>query len=56
MPFQVLNAVFLSSDAAGDVPQGGVVRLEPGVALATFLAYVVVTTVVAGALLRTRDV
>jgi ABC-2 type transport system permease protein len=55
MPFQVLNAVFLSSDAAGDRP-GGVVPLEPGVALITFLAYVVVTTAVAGALLRTRDV
>lgn len=56
MPFQVLNAVFLSRDAASEAPQGGVVPLEPGVALVTFLAYVTVTTVVAAVLLRTRDV
>jgi hypothetical protein len=55
MPFQVLNAVFLSEDAMSEGPSM-VVPLEPGVALVTFLAYVVVTTVVAGVLLRTRDV
>lgn len=55
MPFQVLNAVFLSEDAMSEGPSM-VVPLEPGVALATFLGYVVVMTVAAGVLMRTRDV
>lgn len=55
MPFQVLNAVFLSEDAVSQGP-GTFVPLDPGVALFTFLAYVVVTTAIAGVLLRTRDV
>lgn len=57
MPFQVLNAVFLSSDAAGEVAQGrGVAPLDPGIALVTFLGYVTVITVAAGILMRKRDV
>lgn len=57
MPFQVLNAVFLSGDASGEIAQGrGVAPLDPGVALVTFLGYVVVITVAAGILLRKRDV
>lgn len=55
MPFQVLNAVFLSEEAIDEAPRM-FVPLDPGIALLTFLAYVAVTTAVAAVLMRTRDV
>jgi ABC-2 type transport system permease protein len=56
LPFQALNALFLSEDVLANAPEGMATPLEPSVALAVFLAYVLVATVTAGSLLRVRDV
>lgn len=56
LPFQALNAVFLSSEMRAMVPAGRMVPLDPLVALGTFLAYVAVAIVAAAFLLRVRDV
>jgi ABC-2 type transport system permease protein len=56
LPFQALNALFLSEDVLTNAPEGMATPLEPSVALAVFLAYVFVATVTAGSLLRVRDV
>ncbi|TVR29165.1 MAG: ATP-binding cassette domain-containing protein [Nitriliruptor sp.] len=56
LPFNALNAVFVSAEARQGVPDGMMVLLEPAVGLATFLGYVVVTAAAAILLLRTRDV
>jgi ABC-2 type transport system permease protein len=56
LPFQALNALFLSEDVLTNAPEGMATPLEPSVALAVFLAYVLVATVTAGSLLRVRDV
>jgi ABC-2 type transport system permease protein len=56
LPFQALNALFLSDEVLANVPEGQVMPLEPGLALVTFLGYVAVAAVAAGILLRTRDV
>jgi ABC-2 type transport system permease protein len=56
LPFQALNALFLSDEVMASVPEGFAAPLEPAVALVTFLGYVLVATVVAGVLLRVRDV
>jgi ABC-2 type transport system permease protein len=56
MPFQALNALFLSDEVLANVPEGMVTPLEPTLALVTFLGYVVVASVIAVMLLRVRDV
>jgi ABC-2 type transport system permease protein len=56
LPFQALNALFLSDEVLTNVPEGMATPLEPSLALATFLGYVVLATVTAGLLLRHRDV
>ena len=56
LPFQALNALFLSDEVLAQVPEGQLMPLDAGVALAVFLAYVAVAVVAAGVLLRTRDV
>ncbi len=56
MPFQALNALFLSDEVLAQVPEGQLMPLDAGVALAVFLAYVTVAVVAAGILLRTREV
>jgi ABC-2 type transport system permease protein len=56
LPFQVLNAIFLSPEALAGIPAGQVLPVAPGLALLTFLGYVTVAAVTAGLLLRTRDV
>jgi ABC-2 type transport system permease protein len=56
MPFQALNALFLSEDVLANVPDGFAAPLAAPVALTVFLGYVLVATVVAGVLLRVRDV
>lgn len=56
LPFQALNALFLSDEVLANVPEGQLVPLDAGVALVVFLAYVAVAVVAAGVLLRTRDV
>jgi ABC-2 type transport system permease protein len=56
MPFQALNALFLSDEVLANVPAGATAPLEPATALATFLAYVLLATVTAGLLLSHRDV
>jgi ABC-2 type transport system permease protein len=56
MPFQALNALFLSDEVMANVPEGMFAPLDAPLALATFLGYVLVATVIAGILLRTRDV
>lgn len=56
LPFQALNALFLSDELLAQAPEGGLVPLDAGVALVVFLAYVAVAIVAAGVLLRTRDV
>lgn len=55
LPFQALDAVFVSDEAmaAGQAP---LTPLDPPVALAVFLGYVVLIAVPAGLLLRHRDV
>jgi ABC-2 type transport system permease protein len=56
LPFQALGALFLSDEVLVNVPEGFTSPLEPAIALATFLAYVLLATVTAGVLLRHRDV
>lgn len=56
LPFQALNALFLSDEVLAQVPEGQMQPLDAGVALVVFLAYVAVAVVAAGVLLRTRDV
>lgn len=58
LPFQVLNAVFLSPEALEGMPEGGmqVMPLGPLAALAVFLGYLAAASVAAGILMRTRDV
>jgi len=56
LPFQALNALFLSDEVLANVPEGQLVPLDAGVALVVFLAYVAAAVVAAGVLLRTRDV
>lgn len=58
LPFQVLNAVFLSDEVVSRMPEGSmrVLPLDPPVALAVFLGYVLVAIVAAGILMRKRDV
>lgn len=56
LPFQALSNLFVSEAMMADVPDGFLTPLAPGVAFATFTAYVVVFSVGAGLLLRYRDV
>jgi ABC-2 type transport system permease protein len=56
LPFQALQAVFLSDELLAGMPEGRPSPLEPAVALTVYLAYVVVFAVAAGVLLRSRDV
>lgn len=56
LPFQALNAVFLSEELMAGMPEDQLTPLDPLTALAVFLGYVVVATVVSGILLRVRDV
>ena len=56
LPFQALNALFLSDEVLANVPEGMATPLEPTLALAVFLAYVVVAATTAGTLMRVRDV
>lgn len=56
LPFQALNALFLSDEVLAQVPEGHLVPLDASVALVVFLTYVAVAIVAAGVLLRTRDV
>lgn len=55
LPFQALNSVFLTDEARAQLPPD-IDFLEPGVALAVFLGYVVVFTAAAAVLMRKRDV
>jgi ABC-2 type transport system permease protein len=56
LPFQALQAVFVSEETMRNVPEGFMNPLDPLVGLSLFLGYVVAFTVFAGVLLRTRDV
>lgn len=56
LPFQALNAVFLPGETRVMVPEGLMVPLDPLLALATVLAYVVAAVAAAAVLLRVRDV
>jgi ABC-2 type transport system permease protein len=56
LPFQALNALFLSEEVLANVPEGMVAPLEPTLALAVFLGYVLVASATAGTLMRVRDV
>ena len=56
LPFQALNAVFLSGEMREMIPEGQMVPLDPLVGLATFLAYVAVAIAGPAFLLRVRDV
>lgn len=56
LPFNALNALFVSAEARQGVPDGMLVLLEPAVGLVTFVGYVVVTAAAAILLLRTRDI
>ncbi len=56
LPFQALNALFLSDEAMGQMPEGMVSPLPPGTALGVFVAYVAAFSVAAVWLLRARDV
>lgn len=55
LPFQALNSVFLTEETRAQMPPN-IDYLEPGVALAVFLAYVVAFTALAASLMRKRDV
>lgn len=55
LPFQALNSVFLTEETRAQLPPN-IDFLEPGVALAVFLGYVVVFTAAAAVLMRKRDV
>lgn len=56
LPFQALNALFLSDELMASMPEGMVQPLEPTAALLVFVGYVVLTVVPAVLLLRYRDV
>jgi ABC-2 type transport system permease protein len=56
MPFQALNAVFLSEEGMAGMPEGMIAPLDPLVGLVVFLGYVAAFAVAAIALMRTRDV
>ena len=56
LPFQALNALFLSDEVLAGAPEGMVQPLEASVALPVFLGYVLAATVAGVALLRVRDV
>jgi ABC-2 type transport system permease protein len=56
LPFQALNALFLSEEVLANVPDGMAAPLEPTLALTVFLAYVLVAAGTAGTLMRVRDV
>jgi ABC-2 type transport system permease protein len=56
LPFQALNALFVSPEMRAAMPDGMFSLLEPMAGLAVFLGYVLVAMVSAGVLLRTRDV
>lgn len=56
LPFQALNALFLSQETLDAMPEGQLVPLDPPVALLTFIGYVVVAAAAAAVLMRTRDV
>lgn len=55
LPFAALNSVFLTEQARAQMPPN-MQFLEPGIALAAFLGYVVVFTGLAVLLMRERDV
>jgi ABC-2 type transport system permease protein len=55
LPFQALNAIFISRDALADDP-GSVVPLAPSLGLAVFLGYVALATAAAGVLMTRRDI
>lgn len=55
LPFQALNSVFLTEETRAQMPPN-FEFIEPGVALAAFLGYVVVFTAAAVVLMRKRDV
>lgn len=56
LPFQTLNALFLSEETLAARPEGMMAPLDPPLALATFLGYVLIATLAAGVVLRVRDV
>ena len=56
LPFQALNGLFLSDEVMASMPEGMAQPLEPGIALAVFIGYVVVTAAAAVVLMRVRDV
>lgn len=56
MPFQALNAVFLSEESMANMPDGMVQPLESLTGLGVFLGYVVVFSLAAVVLMRRRDV
>lgn len=56
LPFNALNALFVSEDARQSGPEGMMVLLDPMAGLVTFVGYVVVTAAAAILLLRTRDI
>lgn len=56
MPFNALNAMFISEEATAGAPEGMIDFLDPTMGLLVFLGYVAVAAVVAVVLMRTRDV
>ncbi|MCC5947912.1 MAG: ABC transporter permease [Nitriliruptoraceae bacterium] len=56
LPFQALQAMFLSDEVMQGMPPGMPVPLDPLVGLSVFVGYVAVTSVAAVALLRFRDI
>jgi ABC-2 type transport system permease protein len=56
LPFQALSSLFIAQDQLPAAPDAGVALLEPPVALAVFLGYVLAASAAAVVLLRTRDV
>lgn len=56
LPFQALNSLFLTEEAAQAALEAGVIVFTPAVALTVFLAYVATASAAAVTLLRTRDV
>jgi hypothetical protein len=55
LPFQALNAMFLSDEVMGTMPET-MQPLDPAVALPVFVGYVLVAATAAGILMRVRDV
>lgn len=56
LPFQALNAVFLSDDALAGAPAGVIQPLAPTLGLAVFVGYVVAALALAAVLMRLRDI